>query len=59
MKKLRMIVNISMTVVLLCLMAYSLVGELAHEILGTAMFVLFTVHHILIRKWFGALTKGR
>ncbi|MBR1811390.1 MAG: DUF4405 domain-containing protein [Clostridia bacterium] len=59
MKKLRMIVNISMTVVLLCLMAYSLVGELAHEILGTAMFVLFTVHHILNRKWFGALTKGR
>lgn len=54
-----MIVNIAMTVVLLCLMAYSLIGETAHEILGTALFVLFTIHHILNRRWFGALTKGR
>ena len=35
MKKARMIVNIAMTVVLLCLMAYTLVGETAHEVLGT------------------------
>ena len=31
MKKARMIVNIAMTVVLLCLMAYTLVGETAHN----------------------------
>ena len=59
MKKLRMTVNIAMTAVLLGLMAYSLIGTLTHEILGTLMFVLFTVHHILNRKWFGALPKGR
>ncbi len=59
MKKWRMIINIGMTAVLLCLMAYSLIGELTHEILGIAMFVLFTVHHILNRRWFGALSKGR
>ena len=34
MKKARMIVNIAMTVVLLCLMAYTLVGETAQEVLG-------------------------
>ena len=51
MKKWRMIIDIGMTAVLLCLMAYSLIGELTHEILGVAMFVLFTVHHILNRRW--------
>ena len=59
MKKARMIVNIAMTVVLLCLMAYTLVGETAHEVWGTVMFILFIIHHILNRKWFGAVTKGR
>lgn len=54
-----MITDIGMTVVLLCLMTYSLLGELTHEILGVAMFVVFTVHHILNRRWFGALLKGR
>lgn len=59
MKKLRMAVDVGMTIVLIGLMAYSLIGTLTHEILGTAMFVLFTIHHILNRKWFGALAKGR
>lgn len=59
MKKIHMIVNTLMTLVLLGLMSYSLIGEVTHEILGTAMLVLFIVHHILNRKWFGALNKGR
>lgn len=59
MKKLRMSINIGMTVVLISLMSYSLIGEFTHEILGTAMVVLFTVHHMLNWRWFGALTKGR
>lgn len=40
MKKWRMIIDIGMTAVLLGLMAYSLIGELTHEILGTAMIIL-------------------
>lgn len=58
MKKLRMTIDIAMTIVLIGLMAYSLIGTLTHEILGIAMFVLFTIHHVLNRKWFGALPKG-
>ena len=58
-RKWRMIINIAMTAVLLCLMSYSLIGELTHEILGVAMVVLFTAHHVLNRKWFSALAKGR
>ena len=59
MKKQRTTIDIAMTIVLIGLMAYSLIGTLTHEILGTAMIVLFVVHHILNRRWFGAITKGR
>ena len=55
----RLIVDIAMTVLLPLLMAYSLIGEMLHEIIGTAIFVLFIVHHILNRKWYGALFKGK
>ena len=48
-----------MTVLLPLLMAYSLIGEAFHEVVGTAIFLLFIVHHILNRKWYGALFKGR
>ena len=58
MKRLRTAIDIAMTVTLIGLMSYSLIGELAHEILGTVMSILFVIHHILNRRWFGALTKG-
>ena len=57
MKKLRVIIDIGMTAVLLGLMAYSLIGELMHEILGTAMIVLFTAHHVLNRRFSRANTE--
>ncbi len=59
MKKARMIVSIAMTVVLLCLMAYTLVGETAHEVLGTVLFILFIIHHILNRKVVRSRYKGQ
>lgn len=40
-------------------MAYSLIGETLHEVFGTAIFILFLVHHMLNRKWYGALLRGR
>lgn len=51
--------DILMTVLLLLLMAYHLTGQKAHEWLGAGMFVLFAVHNILNRRWYGALFKGR
>ena len=57
--KLRIIIDISMTVLLPLLMAYSLIGETFHEVVGTLIFVLFIVHHIINRKWYGALFKGK
>lgn len=52
-------VDIVMTILLLFLMAYELVGQAAHEWLGIGIFVLFVAHHILNRRWFGTLPKGK
>lgn len=51
-------VDIGMTVALLFLMTYELVGQATHEWLGIGMFALFVTHHILNRKWSGNLLKG-
>ena len=58
-KRIRLIIDIGMTLLLPLLMAYSLIGEMFHEIVGTLIFVLFIMHHVLNRKWFGPLFKGR
>ena len=56
---LRHIIDISMIVLLPMLMAYSLIGEAFHEIIGTIMFLLFVMHLILNRRWYAGLFKGR
>ena len=48
-----------MAILLPLLMAYSLLGEIAHEWLGIAMSALFILHHVFNRKWYGGLCKGR
>ena len=58
-KRIRIIMDIAMTVLLPMLMAYSLIGEKFHEIIGTLMFALFILHHVLNRKWYGAIFKGK
>ena len=44
---LKIVVDIGLTVMLLLLMTYELIGEAAHEWLGIGMFALFIIHHIL------------
>lgn len=56
---LKMGVDIVMTVALLLLMTYSLIGETAHEWIGIGMFVLFVLHHFLNRKWSRNILKGK
>lgn len=55
----RLATDAAMTIALLLLMAYSLVGEAAHEWIGMAMLALFILHHALNRKWIGAVSRGR
>ena len=52
-------VDLLMTVLLLCLMAYQVTGQLLHEVFGAAMLALFLLHHVFNRRWYGALLKGR
>lgn len=55
----KIIIDIGMTVVLIFLMAYELVGRKTHEWLGVGMFLLFVAHHILNRGWIKWMFRGR
>lgn len=52
-------VDLLMTLALLLLMAYELIGQAAHEWVGTAMVLLLILHHIFNRRWIGSIHKGR
>lgn len=53
------IVDLCMCLVLLCLMAYQVCGEVLHEWGGVGMTLLLIVHHVLNRKWYASLFRGR
>lgn len=55
----KMGIDIALTALLPLLMAYTLVGEAAHEWLGLAMLLLFIAHHALNIRWITGLFKGR
>ena len=57
--KLKICIDILMTAALLFLMPYELVGRAAHEWIGTELFLLFILHHILNRKWTAHMFKGK
>ena len=58
-KTANIIIDLSMVVLMPLLMAYSLIGEEFHEIIGTLIFILFIVHHILHLKWWKAIPRGK
>lgn len=59
MRKLRIILDIVMTCLLIILMGYYITDNTVHEILGTITFVLFIIHNILNRKWYKSIFKGK
>lgn len=48
-----------MTVALLFLMTYHMLGDAFHEWVGAGMLVLFLLHHILNFKWSSAIFRGK
>lgn len=52
-------IDIAMTISLLLLMPYQLIGEKPHEYIGIVMFILFIIHHILNRAWSKNILKGK
>ncbi len=57
--RLRIPVDIAMTIALILLMGYMVTGDIAHEIIGTVMIGLWILHNLLNRNWYSSLLKGR
>lgn len=57
--KIKMGIDVSLTVLLLLLMAYQITGQELHEWFGAGMLVLFLLHNILNIRWYGSLFKGK
>lgn len=55
----KIIVDIIMTVLLLFLMGRQLTGNFVHEWMGTGIFILWMIHHILNRNWYHHLFQGK
>ena len=59
-QRLRMTIDITMTILSIILMGgnYLFPADLVHEILGIGLFVLWALHIILNRRWYGAIFRG-
>ena len=57
--KFKICVDVTMTAALYACMAYMLVGEEAHEWIGSGLALLFVLHNALTRKGYAALLTGR
>ena len=53
------ILDAALTIALLLLMSMQVTKQLAHEWIGIAMFALAILHHILNRKYYTAVFKGK
>lgn len=58
MKKIKIIIDILMYLIFIVLMGHYITDNLIHEILGTILFVLFIVHHILNYRYYKTIFKG-
>jgi hypothetical protein len=54
----RLIIDISMTVLLLCAYAYRITGDIAHEWIGVAVFVLCAAHNVINYRWYKNMFSG-
>ena len=53
------VLDIVLTIALLLLMSMQVTKQLAHEWIGIAMFALTILHHILNRKYYTTIFKGK
>lgn len=59
MKKLKVIVDVCMVILLIVLMCVSQTGNFIHELAGILTIILFVIHQILNKKFYRNLQKGR
>lgn len=58
-KTIRMSMDMGMALLLPVLMAYSLIGETFHEVIGSLMLFLFIGHGLLNRRWYQSVFRGK
>lgn len=58
-RKTKLVLDAFMVLSLPALMAYALLGDYFHELLGTATSIVFAVHHYLNRGWHKSFFKGK
>jgi hypothetical protein len=55
----RLVIDLSMTVLMLVAMAYHITGNTIHELVGVILFLLFISHNFLNRRWYKVIFKGK
>lgn len=55
----RLVIDLSMTVMMVVAMAYHITGNTIHELVGFVLLVLFIIHNILNRRWYKTIFKGK
>ncbi|WP_245298313.1 DUF4405 domain-containing protein [Sinorhizobium sp. A49] len=55
----RLVLDLLALGLLLLALAYDWLGNLAHEIIGIAMFFLLASHNVFNRRWYGALANRK
>lgn len=58
-RKVKIAVDVLMTLVLLFLMGYPFWSDVAHEWAGAILFLLFIAHHALNAGWYKSLFRGK
>lgn len=59
MKKIKVVIDIFMYLIFIVLIGHHITENLIHEILGTFLFGLFIVHHILNYRFYKTIFKGK
>ena len=55
----KMMIDVLMVILMFAAMAYSLTGNMGHELLGVSLFLLFVLHSALNWRWYIAIFKGK
>lgn len=58
-KSIKILIDVTMTILFMIQMAYHITGNALHEWLGMLLFGLFVLHHLLNLRWHQNLFKGK
>lgn len=58
-QKLKIMIDIAMTILFIFIMGYHQTGAFVHEWLGIILAVLFLLHNLLNWKWYSTIPKGK